>query len=171
MLSKKMLGLLNKQIETEANASSVYLSMASWVECQGFEGAASFLYGHSDEERMHMLKLLRYVNERGGHGLSPAIKAPKERYKSLGEIFEMLLEHEIKVSHEINKLVDAALAEKDFATHNFLQWYVQEQMEEERLARTVLDKFQLIGGDKGGLYMLDRELAQLSNSAAKGGSH
>jgi len=167
MLSKKMCALLNKQIETEANASSVYLAMASWVEYQGYEGAASFLYGHSDEERMHMLKLLRYVNERGGHGLVPAIKVPAKDFKSLGDIFEDLLKHEIKVSTEINKIVDAALEEKDFSTHNFLQWYVQEQMEEERLARTVLDKFKLIGTDKGGLYLLDRELASLSQGAGK----
>ena len=167
MLSKKMMALLNKQIETEANASSVYLAMASWVETQGFEGSAKFLYGHSDEERMHMLKLLRYVNERGGHGLVPEIKAPRKEYKSLAVIFEDLLAHEMKVSKEIHKIVDAALAEKDYATHNFLQWYVQEQMEEERLARTVLDKFKLIGGDKGGLYMLDRELAALSQAGGK----
>jgi ferritin len=162
-----MSALLNKQIETEANASHVYLAMASWVEVSGYEGAAAFLYGHSDEERMHMLKLLRYVNERGGHGVVPEIKAPREKFKSLGEIFEDLLQHEIKVSAEINKIVDAALSEKDYATHNFLQWYVQEQMEEERLARTVLDKFRLIGGDKGGLYMLDRELASLSQADGK----
>jgi ferritin len=164
MLSKKMCVLLNKQIETEANASSTYLAMASWLEVQGYEGSSAFLYGHSNEEREHMMKLLRYVNERGGHGLVPALKAPAADYKSLGDIFEDLLEHEIKVSKEINKLVDAALDEKDFATHNFLQWYVQEQMEEERLARTVLDKFKLIGNDKGGLYMLDRELAALAAS-------
>jgi ferritin len=168
MLSKKMSALLNKQIETEANASSVYLAMASWVETQGYEGAAQFLYGHSDEERAHMLKLLRYVNERGGHGLVPEIKAPRKDYKSLGAIFEDLLAHEMKVSKEIHKIVDAALAEKDYATHNFLQWYVQEQMEEERLARTVLDKFNLVGNDKGGLYMLDRELSSLSGQS--GGS-
>lgn len=166
MLSKKMSALLNKQIETEANASSVYLAMASWAEFQGYEGSASFLFGHSDEERAHMLKLLRYVNERGGHGLVPAIKAPGKDFKSLGDIFEDLLAHEIRVSNEINKIVDAALGEKDYATHNFLQWYVQEQMEEERLARTVLDKFKLIGSDKGGLYLLDRELAALSQGAA-----
>jgi ferritin len=167
MLSKKMSALLNKQIETEANASHVYLAMASWVEVNGFEGAAAFLYEHSDEERMHMLKLLRYVNERGGHGIVPVIKAPAEKFKSLEAIFEDLLKHEIKVSAEINKIVDAALSERDYATHNFLQWYVQEQMEEERLARTVLDKFKLIGGDKGGLYMLDRELAALSQAEGK----
>jgi ferritin len=167
MLSKKMAALLNKQIETEANASHVYLSMASWVEVNGYEGAAAFLYGHSEEERMHMLKLLRYVNERGGHGLVPEIKAPSEKFKSLGDILEDLLKHEVKVSAEINKIVDAALAEKDYATHNFLQWYVQEQMEEERLARTVLDKFKLVGNDKGGLYMFDRELAALSQAEGK----
>jgi ferritin len=112
-----------------------------------------------------MLKLLRYVNERGGHGLVPEIKAPRKDYKSLGAIFEDLLAHEMKVSKEIHKIVDAALAEKDYATHNFLQWYVQEQMEEERLARTVLDKFNLVGNDKGGLYMLDRELSSLSGQS------
>jgi len=167
MLSKKMASLLNKQIETEATASHVYLAMASWVEVNGYEGAAAFLYGHSDEERMHMLKLLRFVNERGGHGVVPEIQAPREKFKSLGDIFEDLLKHEIKVSSEINKIVDAALLEKDYATHNFLQWYVQEQMEEERLARTVLDKFKLIGADKGGLYMFDRELAELSRGEGK----
>jgi ferritin len=97
----------------------------------------------------------------------PEIKAPREKFKSLGDIFEDLLKHEIKVSSEINKIVDAALLEKDYATHNFLQWYVQEQMEEERLARTVLDKFKLIGADKGGLYMFDRELAELSRGEGK----
>jgi ferritin len=167
MLSKKMTQLLNKQIEIEGNASQVYLAMASWVEVQGFEGAAEFLYGHSEEEREHMMKLFRFVNERGGHAAVPTIKTPQTTFKSLGDIFEDLLNHEVKVSAEINKLVDAALLEKDFATHHFLQWYVQEQMEEERLARTVLDKFKLIGSDKGGLYMLDRELHALSTASEK----
>jgi len=167
MLSKKMVTLLNKQIETEANASHVYLAMASWVEVTGYEGAAAFLYSHSDEERVHMLKLLRFVNERGGHGVVPQVKSPPQKYKALGDIFEDLLAHEIKVSAEINKIVDAALAEKDYATYNFLQWYVQEQMEEEHLARAVLDKFKLISGDRGGLYMFDRELSELSKAEEK----
>lgn len=164
MLSKKMNSLLNKQIEIEGNASQVYLAMASWVEVQGYEGASAFLYHHSEEERVHMLKLFKFVNERGGHAIVPAIKTPSTTYNSLGEIFEDLLVHETKVSAEINKLVDACLSEKDYATHHFLQWYVEEQIEEERLARTVLDKFKLIGTDKGGLYMLDRELLALSKA-------
>lgn len=169
MLSKKMNTLLNKQIEIEGNASQIYLAMASWVEVQGYEGAAAFLYHHSDEEREHMLKLFKFVNERGGHAIVPTIKTPSTTFKSLGEIFESLLVHETKVSAEINKLVDACLSEKDYATHHFLQWYVEEQLEEERLARTVLDKFKLIGADKGGLYMLDRELFTLSQSTAEDG--
>jgi ferritin len=167
MLSKKMTGLLNKQVEIEGNASQVYLAMASWVEVQGYEGVASFLYHHAEEEREHMLKLFRFINERGGYAVVPTIKTPQTSFKSLGDIFEDLLKHETKVSAEINKLIDACLAEKDYATHHFLQWYVEEQIEEERLARTVLDKFKLIGTDKGGLYMLDRELQALSQETTK----
>ena len=76
----------------------------------------------------------------------------------MNEVFEHLLKHEVKVSDEINKLVDNCLAEKDYTTHNFLQWYVAEQIEEERLARNLLDKLNLIGGDKGGMYLFDRDL-------------
>lgn len=170
MLSKKTVSLLNQQIEIEGQASHVYLAMASWSEVQGFNGISAFLYGHSDEERAHMLKLFHFVNERGGHALVPTLKSVKTSFKSVNEIFESLLEHEVKVSKEINSLVDHCLKEKDYATHHFLQWYVEEQLEEERLARTVLDKLKLIGGDKGGLYIFDRDLEQLSNKSGEKGA-
>lgn len=168
MLSKNMISLLNKQIGLECQASHVYLAMASWAEVQGYEGIAKFLYHHSDEERMHMLKLFHFINERGGHAIAPHIKDIPTQFKSVNEVFELLLEHEVKVSGEINKLVDSCLKEKDYATHNFLQWYVAEQIEEERLARTVLDKLKLVGNDKGGLYLFDRDLLTL---AAAGDAH
>ena len=126
MLSKKVEQALNKQIELEASSSNFYLAMASWAEVQGLTGVASFLFGHSDEERMHMIKLLQYVNERGGHGKVPALSAPPSSYKNVTEIFETILSHEIKVSKAINDVVDLCLKEKDFSTHNFLQWYVTE---------------------------------------------
>jgi ferritin len=162
MLSKKIEAALNKQIELEASSSQFYLAMASWAETQGLTGVAAFLFKHSDEERMHMIKLLRFVNERGGHAVVPALKMPDKTFKSLAAIFETVLKHEIMVSNEINNLVDICLKERDYTTHNFLQWYVSEQIEEEALARNIMDKLKLIGTDKGGLYFFDRDLGEIS---------
>ena len=149
---------LNDQIEKESSSSQFYLSMASWAETQGYNGTAKFLYQHSDEERFHMLKLVKFVNERGGKAQIPAIEKPPINFESLERIFESLLEHELSVTESINNLVDICLQEKDYTTHNFVQWYVSEQLEEEALARTILDKVKMIGSDKGGLYLLDRDL-------------
>jgi ferritin len=162
MLSKKIQELLNRQVELEASSSQYYLAMASWAEVNGYNGVSKFLYKHADEERMHMLKLIHFINERGGHGVVPALKAPNSKFKGIQEIFETILKHEIHVSTEINKLVGSCLAEKDYTTHNFLQWYVSEQIEEEALARTILDKLNLIGNDKGGMYLFDRDLESSS---------
>ena len=158
MLSSKVSTALNKQIELEASSSQYYLAMASWAETQGLNGVSGFLYKHADEERMHMLKLIKFVNERGGHGVVPALSQPPIKFKSVKAVFEEVLKHEIKVTNEINKLVETTLKERDYTTHNFLQWYVSEQIEEERLARTLLDKLKLIGNDKGGLYLFDRDI-------------
>lgn len=166
MLSAKVSAALNKQIELEASSSQYYLSMASWAETQGLNGVSTFLYEHADEERMHMLKLIRFVNERGGHGVVPALKQPPVTFKSVKAVFEEVLKHEIKVTNEINNLVETTLKEKDYTTHNFLQWYVSEQIEEEALARQIVDKLKLIGDDKSGLYFFDRDLQAI---AAKGG--
>ena len=150
---------LNEQIRIEAESSQVYLAMASWAEIQpGINNITSFFYRHSDEERMHMLKLIHFINERGGYAIIPALKEPQRTFPSLKHAFESLLEHEIMVSESINKLVDIALQEKDYATHNFLQWYVAEQIEEEALARTLNDKLEMIGDDKSGLYLFDRDI-------------
>ena len=169
MLSKKIEAALNKQIELEAASSNYYLAMASWAEVQGLNGVASFLFGHSDEERMHSLKLVRYVNERGGHGLVPALKAPPVKYKSVSDVFETILHHEEKVSQSINELVDLCLKEKDYSTHNFLQWYVTEQIEEEALARTSVDKLKFMGGEKAALYFFDRDMATAAAAKTAGG--
>lgn len=162
MISKKIEKLLNQQIELEADSSQFYLAMASWAERTGYNGISTFMYRHSDEERQHMLKLIGFVNERGGAAQIPALKSPPMSFKGINEVFELLLKHEVKVSTEINKLVDHCLGEKDYTTHNFLQWYVSEQIEEERLARTLLDKLKLIGGDKGGMYLFDRDLENMA---------
>ena len=149
---------LNKQIELEASSSQFYLSMASWTETKGLSGSSDFLYQHSDEERLHMLKLVKFINERGGNALIPALIQPPKTFESLSHVFESLLEHELNVTESINNIVGLCLEEKDFTTHNFMQWYVAEQLEEEALARTILDRLNMIGNDKGGLYLFDRDL-------------
>lgn len=162
MLLKNIENTLNDQIRIEAESSQIYLSMACWAEINGLEGVAQFMYRQSDEERTHMLKLVKYVNERGGHAKITDLKAPKTVYKKFKEMFEDLYKHEIFVSNSINELVHITLGEKDYATHNFLQWYVAEQIEEEAQAKTILDKINLIGEDRGGLYLFDRDIQQLT---------
>ncbi len=166
MLSKKVEAALNQQIEVEAQSSQFYLAMASWAESNGLNGTAEFLYKHSDEERMHMLKLVRYVNERGGKAIIPALSKPPKDFKDLTNVFSLLLKHEVVVSAEVNSVVDICLKERDYSTHNFMQWYVAEQIEEEALARMIMDKLNLIGNDKGGMYLFDRDIPTLSVPAS-----
>jgi len=158
MINKKVEKALNNQVKVEAESSQAYLAMAIWAECNGYNGTAQFLYQHSDEERMHMLKLVKFINERGGKAIIPSLPKPADSYKNVKDIFTTLLNHEIHVTNEINSVVDVCLNEKDYTTHNFMQWYVSEQIEEEALARTIMDKLELLGGDKGGLYLFDRDL-------------
>ena len=135
MLSKKIETSLNNQLSIEAYSSHVYLAMASWAENEGFPGIADFLYSHSDEEKEHMMKLVRYINERGGNAIIPTLKKPEINYSGITELFESLLKHEINVTLSINEVVHDCLQEKDYSTHNFMQWYVAEQLEEETAYR------------------------------------
>lgn len=168
MISAKIEKALNQQVQLEAESSQIYLAMASWAEVEGYNGVSDFLFKHSDEERVHMLKLVKFINERGGHGVIPALPQPAQKYKGVKPLFEQVLSHEIHVSEEINKLVDICLKEKDYTTHNFLQWYVSEQIEEEALARRIIDKLKLIGDDKGGFYLFDRDIMSIEVSLGTG---
>ena len=167
MLTKTVQKALNDQIRYEAESSQIYLSMASWAETKGFEGVAEFMFAQSDEERLHMLKILKYVNERGGHAVITQLDAPATQFGTVKEMFELLLQHEIKVSQLINNLVEITLREKDYATHNFLQWYVAEQIEEEATARTILDKINLIGDEKSGFYIFDKDIKAMIGQTPK----
>lgn len=158
---------LNKQVRKEAESSQLYLSMAVWAEVQGLGGISEFLYTSSDEERMHMLKLVKFINERGGVAEITALDKPYNDFDSIEDVFSRLLNHEVMITNSINELVHICLQEKDYTTHNFMQWYVSEQLEEEALARTIMDKIKMIGSDKGGLYLFDRDInkIQIDNSA------
>lgn len=172
MISSKIEAALNRQIDLEGYSSMYYLAMGSWAEVKGYIGVGQFLYHHSDEERMHMLKLFHYINDRGGHAIVPAFAAPQHEFKNIREIFDIVHSHEVKVSNEINALVELCIQEKDYTTHNFLQWYVTEQIEEESLARQIIDKLNLIGEDKGGMYLFDRDLGNMTGQeGGKKGGH
>lgn len=157
-MNENILKGLNAQLKLEAESSNIYLSMASWADFKGYEGVSEFLYTHADEERQHFLKLVHYINERGGVVTIPGLSAPSSDFKSIQDIFESILNHERKVTESINELVGLTLKEKDHITHNFLQWYVAEQIEEEKLAQYNVDKLNLIGKDKSGMYLFDRDI-------------
>ncbi len=164
MLSKKVEDICNRQVEREGYSSNLYLAMASWAEVNGYAGIAQWLYIQSDEERIHMLKFIKYINERDGKAIMPAIKKPPVDYKSVEDLFKEVLKHEQFVTASINEIVAVAIEEKDFNTHNFLQWFLMEQVEEENSARVILDKLKLVG--KNSMYQFDRDILSLRAQAA-----
>ncbi|AWX13305.1 ferritin [Mergibacter septicus] len=162
MLSAKIVKMLNDQLNLEFYSSNVYLQMSAWCEHNGFEGAAKFLAEHAAEEMQHMRKLFTYLNETGALSIIDAIEAPKHDFSSLPEILHLTYEHEKLVTRKINELVSATWEEKDFSAFNFLQWYVAEQHEEEKLFSGILDKLKLVGSEGEGLYLIDKELGSIS---------
>lgn len=169
MLAKNVEEALINQIQLEEQSSRIYMAMASWCEVNGFQGAANYLYTHSDEERAHMTKLIKYVNDKGGHAILQALEMPDNNYKSLLDVFERILSHEEFVTESINKLYEISFNAKDFTTSQFLQWYIEEQIEEESTFKGILDKFRLAGNESGGLFHLDKELDNLANAAPAAG--
>ncbi len=162
MLSKKIEKALNDQIALEGTASFIYLAMASWCDKEGMEGCAQFMYRQSEEEREHMMRLVHYVNEMDSHAIIPAIKQPSKEYDSAQKLFEEVYAHEQKVTNAINKIVALCYETDDYTTLNFLQWYVEEQREEESLMRGILDKIKLIGTGGQSLYYIDKELNKIN---------
>ena len=138
--------------------------MASWAETSGFAGIAEWLYAQADEERGHMMKFIKYINERGGKAIIPAFKKPETEYTGVEDMFKQVLKHEEFITASINEIVELTLAEKDYNTNNFLQWFVTEQVEEESSVMTILDKLRLIG--KHNMYQFDRDIMRLRTSAS-----
>lgn len=167
MLPKEIEKVLNEQIGKEGYSSNLYLAMASWAENQGFSGIADWFYEQADEERMHMLKIVKYVNERGGMAIIPQMDQPPVDYTDIKTAFEKVLEHEQFITQSINDIVGVCLDERDFSTHNWIQWFVNEQIEEEAQVMDILDKLALVG-DKN-MYMFDRDIMGMrgqNNSSA-----
>jgi len=158
MISQKMTTALNQQIGLEARASFLYLSMAAWCDAKGLEGCSRFMHRQSEEERAHMLGIFEYMSEVDAHALTPGIEPVPHDFDSPQKMFQMVYEHEQKVSKSIHGLMEIAKSEGDFTTDNFLQWYIAEQREEENLMRSILDKIKLIGDGQMSLYYIDKEI-------------
>lgn len=167
MLTEKIEDALNQQIAYEGYASFLYLSMSYWCARQGLQGCHAFLNRQADEEREHMLRIYEYISDTDGKAVTPAITQPPTDYDSIQNLFEQVYAHEQKVTQSIYKIVDLCYKESDYATMNFMQWYVQEQREEESLMRTILDRIKLIGDGPQSLYYIDKEIEKINIASAK----
>jgi ferritin len=167
-LSKTLAAALNTQMTKEAHASQIYLSYAAWASSHGFGGIANFLFRHAQEERNHMMKILEYILKRGAEVQVTAIPAPPGDPTSINSCFEKVFEHEVDNTKSVYSVVKMSLDEEDWATWNFMQWFVKEQIEEETLATNLLDKMKIAGGEKinsNALYSLDRDLEKTPDDA------
>ena len=167
-LSESIRDALNAQMTKEAHAAQIYLSYGAWADSQGFGGVSNFLFRHANEERNHMMKILEYILERGETVKVEAIPAPPENPTSMQHCFEKVFEHEVENTKGIYKIVKMSMVEEDWATWNFAQWFVKEQVEEETLALNLLDKMKVAGGENAkadALYILDRELEEMPDEA------
>jgi len=160
MENGKMLSALNEQINAEQYSAFLYLSMSAWCEDKGLSGFANWMYVQYQEELTHANKFFNYINERSGKVELKAIEQVPTEFESVISIVEKTLEHEKKVTSLINNLMDIAVEERDHATQSFLQWFVDEQVEEEANVEELLDSLKLTKGEGNGLFMLDRELKQ-----------
>ena len=159
MLNEKIQQALNDQVNMEFGAYYVYLSMSAYFEAEGLSGFAGWMYNHAQEEMTHAMKIFHYIHSRMGRVILQTIAAPTNTWESPLAAFEDAFQHERAVTISINKMVNLAREENDHATGSFLQWFVDEQVEEEELVDGVIQKLKLIGDFGAGLYMLDKELA------------
>lgn len=167
-LSPAMAKALNDQMTKEAHAAQIYLSYGAWADDQGYDGISNFLFRHAQEERNHMMKILEYILDRGAKAVVTAIPAPGDEPKNVNDCFENVFKQEVDNTKAIYALVKMSLTEEDWASWNFLQWFVKEQVEEETLALSLLDKIKIAGGDKAkddALYTLDRDLKKMPDEA------
>ena len=158
MIGKTMEKALNEQINAELYSFYLYLSMSSWCEAGNWSGMAAWMRKQAEEEMTHAMKLFRYVTERGGRVQLPAIAEPPAEWASPLALFEASLAHEREVTARISALVERADAEKDHATHAFLQWFVTEQVEEESTLEPVVAHLKLAGDNVAALLGMDRSL-------------
>ena len=154
--------LLNLQAKIESEASAKYLAMAAWLDRSGFENTASYMYKQSEEEREHFLKVFKYISAVGGIAITPAVPEVPQDFPSFKSVFEAALQSEITVTKAVNKVVAACREHQDYATEDFMMWYVAEQREEEKNARRALELFEMIDENSAtGKFELDKQIAKI----------
>jgi ferritin len=169
MMSKKMADAINEQINAEFYSAFLYLSMATKLEDMTLSGFANWMKVQYEEEVFHAMKFMDHMNERGERVILKEIDAPETEWDGPHAMWEAAYQHELKVTGMINNLMSIAVEENDFASQQFLQWYVEEQVEEEDNTSTIRDKIAMVKEMHGGIYMLDRELsARTFNPPAEG---
>jgi ferritin len=160
MLSQKLQKAINDQINKELYSEYLYLSMASYFYSVNLDGFANWMMVQTKEEHYHAWKMFKFLNEKGVRAIMQPIEGPETKFLSAQDIFEKSLKHEQYVTQRINKLMDLAVKEKDHSAVSFLQWFVDEQVEEESSFGGVLEKIKLTGNKGPGLFMIDQELAK-----------
>jgi len=160
MISKKMEKALNEQVNAELFSAYLYLSMEAYFKSLNLEGFANWMRVQTQEEITHAMKIYEFIDERGGRIILKAIDGPDTEWDSPLAVFEAVYKHEQKVTGLINNLVNLAIEEKDHATNTFLQWFVNEQVEEESSADQMVQQLKMMDNAPGGMFMLDRELGQ-----------
>jgi len=170
MLSEKIQAALNGQLNAELYSSYLYMSMNAYFKSVNLDGFANWMYYQAQEELTHAMKFYDFINSRGGRVKLAQVDAPPSEWISPLAVYEATLEHEQKVTGLINDLVEMALKERDHATNIFLQWFVTEQVEEEESVGGVLEQLKLMGEAKGGIFMIDRELARRGAGGASEGT-
>ena len=168
-ISSKLVNAINHQIAYEASATHAYVAIGSWCERTGYDGSATFFFEQAIEENTHMLKFVHYLNNSGAEAIIPATEKPQGKFDSLESTFQAGLKSEQTVTKLINNIVDMAEKEKDRATYSFLQWFVSEQIEEEALFETILQKFEIVGRDKLAVYQIDQSLASIRSQIMANG--
>lgn len=169
MLSKKIEKALNEQLNSELASSYLYLSLAAYFESENLEGFASWMQVQAQEEVGHAMKFYGYIHSRGGRVSLTAIDAPQTSWESPTSGFEAAFTHEKKISMKINNLVELVNSENDHASHQFLMWFVAEQVEEEESVGRVVDRLKMVNDAPGGLFMMDRDLARRAAQQGHGG--
>lgn len=160
MIKQSLVDAINEQINKEIFSEYYYLSMAAYLESEDLSGFAQFFKVQVEEERFHAMKFFDFLNDRGGKVILTAIEAPKTDFSSPEEIFKLAYEHEKFVTESINHLMELAIKENDYALRSFLQWYIDEQVEEEATMNKYVSQLRRMGNNGHGILMIDKELSQ-----------
>lgn len=158
VLQEEIVDVINRQVKMEAHSSAAYLAMAAWCDVRGYDNCANFFFRQSDQERAHQMKFFHYLVDMECPAISPAIGESEHEFDKLKSVFEKSLEMEISVTDSIHDMVRACRKHGDLATEEFLRWFVQEQIEEEYVARRCLELFDVLGEDKIALGMIEERI-------------